>query len=83
MDGSWVDMVNRHPAATAAGIDTAAALNLAADRLTLASSGCPAGARCYDVLGGDVPNCRITYQEATIAAGVIVAPTISVATTGC
>lgn len=83
MDGSMVDMLNRHPAATAGGVDTAAALNLAADRLTVGGAGCPAGARCYDVVGGTAPNCRVTYQPAMLATGVIVAPTISVVTVGC
>lgn len=83
MDGSMVDIVNRHPAATATGVDMAAALNLAADRLTVGGAGCPAGARCYDVIGGNAPNCRVSYQPATLAGGVIVAPVISVATSGC
>lgn len=83
MDGSMIDIVNRHPAATAAGIDAAAALNLAADRLTIGTAGCPAGARCYDVIGGNPPNCRVTYQPATLASGVIVAPVVGVATSGC
>ena len=80
MDGLMVDIVNRYPAATAAGIDAAAALNLAADGLTAGGTGT---ARTFDVAGGTVPNCRITYQEATLTGGVIVAPVISVVTSGC
>lgn len=80
MDGIMVDIVNRHPAATAAGIDVAGSLNLAADGLTAGGGG---ATRTYDVAGGTVPNCRITYQEATLSGTVIVAPVISVATTGC
>lgn len=81
MDGTLVDIVNRYPAATAAGIDAAAALNLASDGLTAAVSG---GIRTFDVSGGTVPNCRISYQEATQpTVGVITAPVISVTTTGC
>lgn len=83
MDGSMIEMVNRHPAATAAGVDAAAALNLAADRLTVGGAGCPTGARCYDVIGGDPPNCRVSYQPATVEGGTIVAPVISVVTAGC
>jgi MSHA pilin protein MshA len=80
MDGILVDIVNRYPAATAAGIEVAAALNLAADGLTAGGTGTT---RTYDVSGGTLPNCRITYQEATLSGTVIVAPVISVVTTGC
>lgn len=80
MDGLMVDIVNRYPAATATGIDAAAALNLAADGLTAGGTGT---ARTFDVAGGTVPDCRITYQEATLSGGVIVAPLISVVTSGC
>ena len=38
MDGGMGDSVKREPAATAAGIDTAAALNPSADGLTVSSS---------------------------------------------
>ena len=80
MDGILVDIVNRYPAATAAGIEVAAALNLAADGLTAGGTGTT---RTYDVAGGTLPNCRITYREATLSGTVIVAPVISVVTTGC
>jgi MSHA pilin protein MshA len=77
MDGVMVDIVNRYPAATAAGIDSAAALNPAADGLTPGGTGIT---RTFDVTGGTVPYCRITYQEATLSGAVIVAPVISVTT---
>jgi MSHA pilin protein MshA len=80
MDGLMVDIVNRYPAATPAGIDAAAALNLAADGLAAGGTGT---ARTFDVAGGTLPNCRITYQEATLSGAVIVAPVISVVTSGC
>ena len=80
MDGVMVDIVNRYPAATAPGIDSAAALNPAADGLTPSGSGVT---RTFDVAGGTIPNCRITYQEATLSGTVIVAPLISVVTSGC
>lgn len=80
MDGIMVDIVNRYPAATATGIEVAAALNLAADGLTAGGTGTT---RTYDVAGGTVPNCRISYQEATLSGTVIVAPVITVVTTGC
>ncbi len=80
MDGTMIDIVNRYPAATAAGVDSAAALNLAADGLTGTGTG---STRTLDVAGGTVPNCRITYQEATLTGGLIAAPVISVVTTGC
>lgn len=80
MDGTMVDMVNRYPAATTPGIEAAAALNLAADGLTAGGTGTT---RTFDVAGGTVPNCRISYQEATLTGDVIAAPVISVVTTGC
>ena len=80
MDGTMVDIVNRHPSATAAGIEVAAALNPAADGLTSGGTGIT---RTFDIAGGTVPNCRITYQEATLSGTVIVAPVISVVTSGC
>jgi MSHA pilin protein MshA len=80
MDGIMVDIVNRYPAATATGIESAAALNPAADGLTPAGTGTT---RTFDVAGGTIPNCRITYQEATLSGALIAAPVISVVTTGC
>lgn len=80
MDGIMVDIVNRYPAATAAGIEAAAALNPAADGLTAGGTG---STRTFDVAGGTIPNCRISYQEATLTGTLIAAPVISVATTGC
>lgn len=80
MDGTLVDIVNRYPAATAAGIDAAAALNLASDGLTAGGSGIT---RTFDIAGGTIPNCRISYQEATLSGTAIVAPVISVVTSGC
>lgn len=82
MDGILVDIVERYAAATAAGIQAAADINLTADGLTIGAS-CTANARCFDVQGGTVPDCRITYQQATKPAGLIIAPVISVTTTGC
>lgn len=80
MDGVFVDMVNRYPAATATGIDAAAAINHAADGL---AAGGANGVRTLDILGGTVPDCRITYQEATVSGGQMVAPVVTVVTTGC
>jgi MSHA pilin protein MshA len=80
MDGTWVDMVNRYPAATATGIDMAAAISLTADGL---AAGGGNGVRTFDVIGGTIPECRITYNEAVMSAGQIVAPTLTVVTTGC
>ncbi len=80
MDGTMVDIVNRYPAATVLGIDSAAALNPTADGLTAGGSG---ATRTFDVAGGTIPNCRISYQEATLSGTVIVAPVISVVTSGC
>ncbi len=80
MDGLMIDIVNRHPAATAAGIEAAAAIDLAADGLAAGGTG---NTRTYDIAGGTIPNCRITYQEATLSGTAIVAPVISVVTSGC
>ncbi|MDO8959239.1 MAG: prepilin-type N-terminal cleavage/methylation domain-containing protein [Rhodocyclaceae bacterium] len=80
MDGLSVEIVNRYPAATAAGIDAAADLNLTADGLTASACG---SARCFDIAGGTVPNCRISYAPATLVGTLIAAPVISVVTTGC
>jgi MSHA pilin protein MshA len=83
MDGTMVDIRNRYPAATATGVDAAAAINLAADGLTASTTGTGTPTRNFDVQGGTVPNCRITYQEATLNGTLITAPVISVVTTGC
>jgi MSHA pilin protein MshA len=80
MDGTMVDIVNRYPAATAAGVDSAAALNLSADGLVASGSG---NIRTFDIAGGTIPNCRISYQEAALNGTLISAPVISVVTTGC
>lgn len=81
MDGTMVDIRNRYPAASATGVDSAAAINLSADGLTANTAG--GGMRTFDVQGGTVPNCRITYQEATLNGTLITAPVIGVTTTGC
>jgi MSHA pilin protein MshA len=80
MDGLAIEIVNRYPAATAAGIDAAADLNLTADGLTASACG---SARCFDIAGGTAPNCRISYEPATLVGTLITAPVISVVTTGC
>lgn len=83
MDGKAVDMLNRHPAATANGIDIAANLDLSADGLRIATDSCPSGARCYDIEGGKAPDCRITYHPATLSGTLVSAPEITAATDGC
>lgn len=83
MDGKAIDIVNRYPAATATGILAAADVNLTADGMATGGAGCTAGALCLDISGGTVPNCRITYEPATLSGSVIAAPVISVTTTGC
>jgi MSHA pilin protein MshA len=95
MEGAVVAVVNRYPAASADGIDRAAAINLAADQLIASGGGLGAGdVRTWDVAGGatcttpvideNSPCCRITYQAATLDVdGRIVAPDIRLATRGC
>ncbi len=76
MDGTAVAMVNQYPAATAAGIVTAAQLNTVSDAVTI-TAGNPI---LIDINGGTAPNCRISYTAATAGP---VAPVIAVTTTGC
>lgn len=81
MDGVPVQMVYGYPAATAAGIGTAAQINPISDGLTLnASSG--AGIY-YDVAGGTATQCSINYAPATLSGTTAVAPVISVNTNAC
>lgn len=83
MDGYAVAIVNRHPAATAAGIDAAAQLNLTADGLIAANSSSGTPTRTFDVIGGTAPGCRVSYQEATLSGTLIIAPVMTVTTDGC
>lgn len=76
MDGTRVNIANRYPAATAAGIQAAAQIDPTPDGVTV-TAGNPI---TFDVVGATTAaNCRISYTEAT--AGV--APIITVVTTGC
>jgi MSHA pilin protein MshA len=85
MDGVNVTMTHRYPTADAAGIDVAAALSLAVDGFVATGGGPGAGAtRTFDVIGATTPSsCRISYQAATRPDTNIVAPVITVVTTGC
>lgn len=83
MDGKSVRIVNRYPAAAEDGIEAAADLNLASDGLTAANAGGGASTRYFDIQGGTSPNCRVSYQEATLSGTVITAPVVSVTTSGC
>jgi MSHA pilin protein MshA len=84
MDGTMIKVVNRYPAASADGIDAAAALSLTSDGLSASNSGAGTPTRNFDVVGATTPaTCRIIYQEATLAGAAIVAPVISVVTSGC
>ncbi len=89
MDGHRVTIVNHFPAASAQGIDVAADMNLAADGLVASdgkaanSLGIVVPSRSFEVSGGRAPNCRVTYLEAALNGGVVVAPELSVVTDGC
>ncbi len=89
MDGHMVRISNRFPTASADGVDLAAQLNLDADGMTAAgitgtnSLGINTPGRTFDVAGGTVPNCRITYLEAALNGSAIVAAEVSVTVTGC
>lgn len=76
MDGTLVDMVNQYPAATSAGIVSAAQLTPATDGLVI-TAGNPI---LIDVGTVANPSCRISYTEATAGP---VAPVITLATSGC
>ncbi|HQR04208.1 MAG: prepilin-type N-terminal cleavage/methylation domain-containing protein [Proteobacteria bacterium] len=89
MDGAAVAIFNRYPKAAVNGIDLAAQINLNSDGMTatsgttINSNGDTVNARFYDISGGTAPNCRITYGEAGLTGAAVVAPAISVVTTGC
>ena len=83
MEGTMVRIVNRYPAATADGIDTAAQINVSNDGLIIGTGGGGTVTRTYDIAGGTAPLCRVTFQEATANGSVYVAPIISVTTIGC
>lgn len=89
MDGHLVKIVNRYPAATSDGIDVAGELNLASDGMTAGtttaanSAGVVVSARTYDIAGGTVPNCRVTYLEAGMSGSSIVSSETRVTLTGC
>ena len=76
MDGTLVNIVNRYPAATAAGIVEAAQLGAASDGLTIVA-GDPI---LIEVNGAaTLATCSISYTAATTAA----APVITVDRAGC
>ncbi len=77
MDGVAVAMVNRYPAATAAGIQAAASIDPAADGLIVAG----AGPITFTGVGATTAaNCVISY---TAAAAVGSAPLISIDASDC
>ena len=76
MDGVLVDMVNQYPAATNAGIVSAAQLNPASDGVVI-TAGNPI---LIDIGTVANPNCRISYGQA--GAGPV-SPVITLTTTGC
>lgn len=76
MDGALVNIINRYPAATAAGITAAAGINAAADGLIVAG----AGPITYTISGATTPaTCVISYTSALANA----APVITLNTAGC
>jgi MSHA pilin protein MshA len=89
MDGHPVGIVNRFPAARADGIDVAADVNPATDGLLAGvatatnSMGIEVPSRTFDIVGGSVPNCRVTYLEAGVKGAVVVGAEVRVATDGC
>ena len=76
MDGTLVAMVNRYPAATAAGIIAAAQIDTVNDGLVVAG----AAPLTITVNGATtVANCRISYTAAPANGS----PTITLSATGC
>ncbi len=82
MDGTAVTMVNKYPTADDNGIRAAAAINPAADGLTISSAG-GSGAgvtMTFDVVGAPTANtCRISYTSAAVGS----APVLDLNTAGC
>ena len=76
MDGTAVNMVNQYPAATLAGIISAAQLNPGSDALTIIA-GNPI---LIDIIGGTTTTCSVSYAAATAGP---VAPAITLTTSGC
>ena len=76
MEGTAVAMVHQYPAASAAGILTAAQIDATADAVTI-TAGDPI---LIDINGGTAPNCRIAYTAGTAGP---VAPVITLTTSGC
>ena len=76
MEGTAVTMVNQYPAATAAGILTAAQIVAATDAVTITY----ANPILIDINGGTTGTCRVSYTEST---AVLVAPVVTVTTSGC
>ena len=77
MDGTLVDIVNRYPAATATGIQSAASIVAASDGVVVTLG---AGSITFTGSGATAPaTCVISYT----AAGVGGAPLISASTGGC
>lgn len=84
MDGAVVAMVNRYPSAQADGIERAAQIVPAADGLSPSGGGVNAGdTRIFDVNGGTVPNCRVSYEAASASGTGVAAPVITLVTSGC
>lgn len=76
MDGTAIAMVNRYPAATAAGIIAATQIDTTNDGVTVAV-GPPL---TITINGATTPaNCRISYTAAT----AVLAPVITLDTSGC
>lgn len=82
MEGTMIRIVNQYPAATADGIDAAAQI-LASDGIIPGSAGSGIATRTFDIVGGTAQRCRISFQEAIFNGGAIIAPVISIDTTGC
>jgi len=80
MDGQSVDMVYGYPAATQAGIGTAAQINATADGMSFATSGTGVA---ININGGTASQCTISYNPAVLSGTAIVAPVASVITSGC
>lgn len=81
MDGTAVTMVNQYPDASAAGILAAANITAPANDGLTVTAGNPI---TFTAVGAtNAATCVISYTAATVAAGNIVAPAITLNTAGC
>ena len=78
-----LELAGTAPSGGAADMNRAADGLVASDGKATNSLDIVVPSRGFEVSGGRAPNCRVTYLEAALNGGVVVAPELSVATDGC